>query len=255
MSLCYTILEVTEKNIQDHPKVICFINPKHPSHQNKLSWIKEQFTKGMRIKLLYLEGVKAPVGFVEYTIGKECWRAVDAKGYIFIHCIWTNGKKYQHQNLGEALIKEVEKDAANTNGVALVSSDGAFMVASDIFKKHGYHIVSSVGKEHLMVKKFKDVGDPLFYDFQKNREKYNDGLTILYSKQCPWVARLIDEMGPTLKEYNLTPKIVEFTTAKEAQQAPSLYSVFNLIYNGKLLSDRYISLTRLKNIIKKEINE
>ena len=61
MSLRYTIVEVTESNLQDHPKVICFINPKHPSHGNKISWIKEQFTKGLRIKLLYLDNVKAVV--------------------------------------------------------------------------------------------------------------------------------------------------------------------------------------------------
>ncbi len=253
MSLCYSIIEVTEKNLNDHPKVICFINPKHPSHGNKISWIIKQFSKGMRIKLLYIDGVKAPVGFVEYTTGEECWRAVDAKGYTFIHCIWTNGKKYQHQKLGEALIKEVEHDAVNTNGVALTASDGAFMVSPEIFKKLGYKSVASEGKDQLLVKKFKDVRDPQFYNFLKNREQYSQGLTILYSKQCPWVARLIDEMKPALEEYGLTPQVIELKTAQEAQQAPSLYSTFNLIYNGKLLSDRYISVTRLKNIIKKEI--
>jgi len=253
MSLNYSIVEVTEENLSEHPKVICFINPKHPSHGNKLQWIREQFTQGLRIKLLYLDGVKAPVGFVEYTLGEECWRAVDAKGYIFIHCIWTNGKKYQHQKLGEALINEVENDAEGTNGVTLIASDGAFMVTPEIFEKRGYRSIASEGKDQLLVKKFKDADDPRFYDFMKNREKYNEGLTILYSKQCPWVARLIDEMSSVLEENNLSPTIIEFTTAKEAQQAPSLYSVFNLIYNGKLLSDRYISVTRLKNIIKKEL--
>jgi hypothetical protein len=51
----------------------------------------------------------------------------------------------------------------------------------------------------------------------------------------------------------LEPDIIEIKTAKQAQKAPSLYGIFNLIYNGKLLSDRYISTTRFLNIINKEI--
>lgn len=35
--------------------------------------------------------------------------------------------------------------------------------------------------------------------------------------------------------------------------APSIYATFNLINNGKLLADHYISLTRFNNIIKKEL--
>ena len=56
-----------------------------------------------------------------------------------------------------------------------------------------------------------------------------------------------------LKEEKLRLKKVELKTAAQAQQAPSLYGVFSLVHNGKLLADRYISVTRFKNIIKKEI--
>ena len=46
--------------------------------------------------------------------------------------------------------------------------------------------------------------------------------------------------------------IVELTSPKEAQNAPSIYATFNLIYDGKLLADHYISARRFTNIIKKE---
>lgn len=75
---------------------------------------------------------------------------------------------------------------------------------------------------------------------------------MIYSNQCPWVARFVEEVKPILKEKGLNPAIIELKSAKEAQKAPSLYSAFNLIYNGKLLADRYISTTRFKNIIEKE---
>ncbi len=104
------IVKVTIDNITEHPQAICFINPKHELYHKKVRWLREQFKNGLVIKLLYLEGEKRPVGFVEYIPGEYCWRAVNAKGYIFIHCLWINGKKHSHQGLGSILIKEVEKE-------------------------------------------------------------------------------------------------------------------------------------------------
>jgi hypothetical protein len=42
-------------------------------------------------------------------------------------------------------------------------------------------------------------------------------------------------------------------SAREAQNAPSYYGVFNLVWNGRLLSDHYVSKGRFKNLLKQEI--
>ena len=246
------IVKVNSHNISEHPQTICFINPKHESYHQKIDWLKEQFQNGLTIKLLYIEGEKKPVGFLEYVPGEYCWRAVSAKGYVFIHCLWTNGKKYQHQGLGRLLINEVEKDARNTLGVAVVASDKAFMARKDIFLKNGYSILSESGKEQLLVKPFKQGPAPSINNWQDELAKHKN-LTIVYSKQCPWVARFIKEVKPILQKENLHPHVIELKTPAQAQKAPSLYGVFNLIYNGKLLADRYISTTRFQNIVNKEI--
>jgi hypothetical protein len=246
------IVEVSADNITEHPQVICFINPKHEFYYKKVDWLKEQYKNGLKIKLLYLTGEKRPVGFIEYVPGEYCWRSVDAKGYMFIHCLWTNGKKYQHQGLGTLLIKEAEKDSAEMLGVSALTSDKSFMASKEIFIKNGYTTVSESGKEQLMVKQFDKGPLPSINNWQAELEKYH-ALTIIYSKQCPWVARFIEEIKPILEKKKLTPEIIELKTAAQAQKAPSLYGVFNLIYNGNLLSDRYISTTRFLNILQKEL--
>jgi hypothetical protein len=38
-----------------------------------------------------------------------------------------------------------------------------------------------------------------------------------------------------------------------AQQAPSYYGVFSLLWNGRLLSDHYVSKGRFRNILRHEI--
>ena len=155
MSSETNIVEVTVDNISQHPQAICFINPKHELYPKKIEWLKEQFEHGLRIKLLYLEGEKRPIGFIEYVPGEYCWRSVDAKGYMFIHCLWTNGKKYQHRGFGTLLVEEVEKDAKGMLGVTVVASDKSFMANKEIFMKNGYSIVSESGKEQLIAKRFK----------------------------------------------------------------------------------------------------
>ena len=246
------IVDVSADNIAQHPQAICFINPKHAFYHKKVDWLKTQFEKGLKIKLLYLKGEKRPVGFIEYVPGEHAWRAVDAKGYLFIHCLWTNGKKHQHQGLGTCLIQAVEKDAQNRLGVSAITSDGSFMATRDIFIKKGYTVVSESGKEQLLAKQFQQGPLPSINDWRGELEKYR-GLSIVYSKQCPWVARFIQEAKPILEEKNLKPTIIELETPTQAQQGPSLYGVFNLIHDGRLLADRYISTTRFLNILKNDL--
>lgn len=246
------IVAVTAKNIAEHPQAICFINPKHEFYHKKVDWLKKQFENGLRIKLLYLENEKKPKGFIEFVPGEHCWRAVHANGYMFIHCLWINGKKHQHQGLGSLLIREVEKDAKNMMGIAAITSNHSFMANDEIFIKNGYTRILESGKEQLMAKQFRKGPLPSINNRENELLKFK-GLTMIYSKQCPWVARFIEEVKPILEEENLKPTIIEIETALQAQKAPSLYGVFNLIHDGNLLADRYISTTRFLNIVKKVI--
>ena len=247
-----TIIDVTEGNISGYPQIICYINPKHEYYHLKIDWLKERFKEGLKIKLIFIEGEKKPVGYIEYIPGENCWRAVDTKEYMFIHCLWTYGKKYQHKGLGHILIEEVEKEAGGMSGVAVLTSDKAFMANKNVFIKNGYGVIADSGKDQLLAKQFTDGPLPSINDWEGELKKFED-LTILYSKQCPWVARFMEEIKPIIEEEKLEIKVIEFVTASQAQKAPSLYAVFNLIYKGKLLSDRYISTTRFRNILNKEL--
>jgi hypothetical protein len=252
MDLKTSIVQVTAENIVEHPQAICFINAKSEFYRPKVDWLIEQFDHDLKIKMLYVEGVKRAIGFIEYVPGEFCWRRVNAKGYLFIHCLWLNGKKYQHQGLGGALLQEVHKDAEGTLGVAVMTSDKAFMADRTIFERNGYRQVSDSGTEQLLVKEFTEGPLPSFNEPEKPLESYK-GLTMVFSKQCPWVPRFLEEVKPILEENGLKPAVIELKTPAEAQKAPSLYGVFSLIYNGRILADRYISTTRFKNILKKEI--
>lgn len=246
------IIDVNSKNIQDYP-VTCFMKKDNPGYVLKEKWLKKRFSEGMKIKLLYLEGDKTCHGFIEYLPSEYAWRSVDAKKYSFIHCIWTYPNKVKKKGYGKALINECLNDAKEQkkNGVAVITSDGPFMASKDLFLKSGFKLVEEDGQHQLLVKELKKGAKPKLTNHSKELLKYK-GFNIVYSKQCPWANRFVEDLDKkTINKYKI--KIKELKTAKQAQKAPSIYSVFNLIVDGKLLADHYISARRFDNILKKEL--
>ena len=250
------IIDINEEHISQYPPV-CFLNPKNEGYLIKEEWAKKRFAEGLKIKQMYLENQKKAVGFIEYVPGEYAWRAVEARDYLFIHCIWITPNKNKNQGYASVLIDECIKDAREQDktGVAAVASEGPFMTGKDLYIKNGFEIAETAKPSFsLLYKNVKDGPLPKFKDWQARLAEY-EGLHIVYSNQCPWVARSIDELKDVASENNLEIKITEMETAKQAQNGPSIYSVFNIVYNGKLLVDHYISSTRFKNILTKELRK
>jgi ribosomal protein S18 acetylase RimI-like enzyme len=249
------IISVNLENISEYQPV-CFLNPKNEGYLRKLEWLKKRFSKGLTIKLLYLENERKCNGFIEYIPGEYAWRAVDAKGYMFIHCIWISPNKHKEKGYGSLLVKECLKDAKKEgkHGVAVVTSEGPFMAGKALFLKNGFKSVAKAKPSYeLMIKTIRSGPLPKFRDWEKQLSQYK-GLTIIYANQCPWVSRSIKELSEIAKKKDLKLKIVELENASQAQDTPSVYAAFNLIYNGKLLVDHYISSKRFLNIIEKELH-
>ena len=92
---------------------------KTAGNQKKLAWLKKRFNEGLKIKMLELP----ERGFIEYIPGEYAWRGVDAKGYMFIHCLWVVGKS-KGNDYGELLLNECMTDATKQQmkGVAVLVS-------------------------------------------------------------------------------------------------------------------------------------
>ena len=119
--------------------------------RRKLEWVTARFAEGMKIKMLELPAR----GFIEYIPGEYAWRAVDAKGFMFIHCLWivgqSRGKGYATLLLDEC--KDAKK--AGMNGVAMVTSEGNWLVGKRFLLKHGFETIDHAPPSfELMVKRF-----------------------------------------------------------------------------------------------------
>lgn len=249
-----TIFEINAENISVHSPT-CFMSPTHEGSLMKEEWSKERFKEGLKIKQLFLEGVKKPIGFIEYIPGKYAWRSVSAKDFMFIHCIWITPNKYKSQGYASLLLEDCFKDAQENQlkGVVVITSEGSFMSSKDLYLKNGFEIIDTAKPSFtLLVKSMEDYEKPSFRNYECQLAK-TKRLQLYYSKQCPWVARSVKELTDVAKKNKIDFETIELKTSKEAQQAPSIYGVFSLVNDGKLLSDHYISATRFQNILNKEV--
>jgi len=245
------IIEVNEENVLQEG-LFCSKNPKYEGFQLKLDWIKKSWEEGLKLKILQNGDEK--VGFIEYTPGEFAWRPVKASGYIFIQCLMVYARKNYKRGFGSRLIEHCINDAKkmNKSGVTVMTSKGSWLADKSIFLKHGFKEVDKKDRFELMALKFNGEENPSFVDWYQNLKNYK-GLNLIYANQCPYFTKSVEEMRQTAKEYGLDLKVRVLQNPEEAQKAPTGYGVYSLVYNCKILADNYISNTRFKNILNKEI--
>ena len=251
------IINVDSSNISEYGFFCGIKNPKIEGYQGKLDWLKQRFSEGLKLNILYSPIEKA-VGFIEYIPGKFTWRAVEARGYMVIHCIAVFYRKYRGKGYGSLLLRKCLSDAEreNMHGVAVVTTADTWMAGKELFFKNGFESVDQAPPSfELLVKKLEHKPSPAFKkDWEKKLGQYSSGLTIVYSNQCPYIAKSVEAILGTSHELGINTNLIELNNCEEAQNAPSAYGVFNLVYNGKFLAYQPISKRRFLNIMNKELN-
>ena len=125
------------------------------------------------------------------------------------------------------------------------------MAGKNVFLKNGFRQIGAADRFQLVIHRLKNGSEPHFRDISGNLKKYQ-GLHIVYSPQCPMLPKCVNDLSEMAAEHDLKLKVTILRTASEAQNAPSYYGVFSLIWNGRL-SDHYVSKGRFKNILRKDI--
>jgi len=227
-----------------------------PGLQRKLAWLRERFKEGMRVKLLLSEH-EGNVGSIEYVPGEFAWRVIHAPGYMVIHCLFILKRAYKGRGYGSLMIEVCEKDARDhkMHGVAVVTTKSTWMVKKEIFLRRGYELAEEAPPHYqLLAKRFtNDAPLPTFSgSWEERLALYPKGLTIIYSDQCPYVAKTVSEIPRVAKEeFGIEPAIIELTDCRSVQDSPSPYGTFSIVWNGELVADHPISATRFRNIMRK----
>jgi N-acetylglutamate synthase-like GNAT family acetyltransferase len=248
----YEIIDTNADNIGGCG--ICGFKPgRTEGYRRKCDWLKNRYAEGLRFKVLRSREF-GDVGMIEYVPGSHAWRPVDAKDYLVIHCLMVL-RKHSGKGLGALLLDSCLQDARKSKcqGVAVVTSSDSFMAGSGLFIKAGFVSVVSNPPHELLVKKFKkNASDPRFIVARERvLKRCKSGLTILAADQCPMIAKYVKDIAETSEALGLKTKIVRVRNAQQSRELPTPYGVFSVVYDGKLITERPISGTRFRNIMRK----
>lgn len=241
MSTSVNTIEVTLENVEK-TGFFCFMSKKKsPGYTQKLEWLKERFTEGLRIRMLQLP----ERGFIEYIPGEYAWRPIRAEGYMVIHCLWVVGKS-RGKGFSRLLLDMCEEDARNAgmNGVVVLSSEGNWLLGKALFIDSGYTAVATAAPSFtLLVKKFKPAPDPTF-SLDWNKADYSDGkgMTIYRTNQCPYIEDATSIFEEAAVKQGVPSRVISLNSAREVQElSPSAYGTFGVTVSGKLFSYCYLT--------------
>ncbi|MBN1617726.1 GNAT family N-acetyltransferase [Candidatus Dojkabacteria bacterium] len=237
------LIKVDASNVDKYGFFCRMSKMKTKGNQDKMNWLTDRFKEGLVMQLLDLKD--GGRGYIEYIPGEYCWRAINADGYMVIHCLWVVGKS-QNKGYGKLLIEKCIADAKQQKmkGVAMLTSEKTWLAKKGFLEKMGFESVSESDDKvfNIMVLPFDKSDKPTFSgNFEKKAAAYKDGFTVFMTHQCPY----IDDAAKVVEEYarkkGLPFKTVELTSAKEVRElCPSPYGTFSIVYNGKLLSYTYL---------------
>lgn len=239
----FEIKTIDASNV-DEAGFFCYMSKrKETGYKQKRDWLEARFAEGMQLKVIHEIGGR-DTAFVEYIPGEYAWRAVNAKGYMFIHCLWVVGKG-KGKGYGKVLIDECVKDARSQKmkGVAMLTSSHTWLVGKEIFERNGFTEVASAPPSfQLMVHRFGSAPEPtLPIDWDARAKAFGRGLTIIRTPQCPYIENATTAILAVAEARGIKSKVVELKSAKEVRErSPFAYGIFGSVLDGKPLAYQYL---------------
>ncbi len=227
--------------------------PKTSGYRQKREWLDGRLAEGLRLKIIY-EGSRS-AGFIEYVPGEYTWRAVNAPGYMVIHCMWVVGSG-KGKGYGARLLEHVEAEAQARGmfGVVNISSQSTWLAKKGFFLRQGYQVADHAPPAfELLVKMYGSPTPPSFpQDWDQRLKRIPEGLVIYHCGQCPYHAMFVSSLVNAASQLGIPCETVELHTSHEAREkSPSAYGVFGVVYNGELLSYRPMGGKTLREMLAK----
>ena len=254
------IIALTPENIANYG--VCGYKDikKQVELRRKIEWYSKYYAEGLRINALIAEpgGYQ---GMIEYMPGEMAHRPVEAKGFLFIQCVFVGFKtEFKGKGLASLLLKDVIKEAREKNhsGVAVITRTGSFMADKELFLKNGFSVVDKVKPDfELLTLKFDDstVNPSFKSNLGDQLKNYKQGLVIMRSPQCPYTEKNVNAIIETAQKLRLKPQLIELKDADSVQSSPCAFGSFCIIYNGEIITHHPISNTRFENIIKSKLTK
>lgn len=255
MSPSVKLETITSENF-DQLGFFCYKSKrKTEGYAKKHTWVHDRLAEGLRLHILYENGVSK--GFVEAIPGEYAWRAVNARTYLFIHCIWVVGKA-KGKGYGSRLLEKCVQDASDMglNSVAVLASEETWLTNRCFFIGAGFEVTDRAAPAFTLLALDIKGGDKpsLPSNWQERTDRFGSDLTLVYADQCPYIDRMKQAIYHVATSLKIRAREVRLVNSKEVQAiSPSPYGVYNVVFRGKNIASHPIGTEALMSLVESRI--
>ena len=255
MSPSVTLETINDQNL-DQLGFFCYKSKrKSEGYTKKQAWVRDRLAEGLRLHILYEDGVSK--GFVESIPGRYAWRAVHARDYLFIHCIWVVGKA-KGKGYGSVLLEKCVQDASEMGlkGVAVLASEETWLTDRSFFIKSGFEIIETTPPAFTLLALSINRGDKPYFpsNWQDRIDSFGSDLTLIYADQCPYIERMKQAVNNVATSLKIRAREVCLTSSEEVQaKSPSPYGVYNIVFRGENIVAHPVGTDALLGLLENRI--
>ena len=228
-------IRITKENI-DKEHICCAMSGKQSIV--KKEWLKQRFEEG----LVFFRSEERGKCFIEYIPAENAWVPIEAKGYLYINCLWISGSMKGH-GYSKDLLSECIRDAKTQGrkGLCILSSEGRkreFLADPKFLTYQGFLAadVSDCNINLMYLPFYPEAEPPKFKECAKHPKIDKAGFVLYYTDQCPFTYYWVPRVAEVAKEHNIPFKVIHITNKESAQNTPAPVTTYALFRDGKFLT-------------------
>lgn len=227
-------INLTTENINtEHLSCIIKVRTKHPGVEAKREWLSKRLPEGHVFRKL---NVKAPV-FIEYAPLENAWVPIEGKNFLYIYCLWIEGKDFKGKGYGKELLQYCIKDAKEKgkSGICVLGAKKQkhWLTSQEFVKKFGFEVVDSTESGYNLLCLSFDENKPHFTEKAKTEQIENPTFTIFYDNQCPYILHNIELLQDYCSQKNIPLTLNFIDTLEKAKNLPCVFNNWAVFYKGK----------------------
>ena len=235
-------IRITKENLESEHICCAISNNSDIQVLSKKKWLSDCFEDG----LVFLKSLERGKCFIEYIPAENAWNPLDAKGYMYIDCLWVSGSLKGHGYAGE-LLDECIKDSKDKKmkGLCVLSSckKKPFLSDPKFLEHKGFRVADEADNGiQLWYLPFSEKAEkPRFKVCARHPHIDEKGYVLYYTDQCPFNARYVPILIETAKKHSIPFKTIKLQDKKEAQNAPTPVTTYALFKDGEYITNEQMN--------------
>ena len=244
-------INLTPENLADeHLCCIIRTRKKHPGVEAKRQWLAERLKEGHVFRKL---NQKCCV-MIEYAPLETAWVPVEGENYLYIYCLWVDGKSKKH-GYGRALLEYCLADAKaqGKSGVCLLGAkkQKAWLTSQAFVQKFGFQTVDTTKDGYELLSLSLDGTTPRFTPSAKAQAIPEQELTIYYDMQCPFILQRVELVREHCQEKGFPVTFHPVETLEQAKALPCVFNNWAVFYQGQFQTVNLLDIPTLERILKR----